>query len=58
MANQLPKAYWESLGENGAFLSPILASQAQQLQLQNQEPQNHFINVINLFKYLMKMTAQ
>ena len=47
MANQLPEACWDSLGENGAFLRAILAGQTQQLQqlqLQNQELQNHFIN--------------
>jgi hypothetical protein len=50
MSDQLPDAYWDSLGENSAFLRAILSGQAQQLEhlrLQNQELHNHFINTQN-----------
>ena len=50
MSDQLPDAYWDSLGENAAFLRAFLANQSQQLQhiqLHNQELQNHLINTQN-----------
>ena len=50
MAEQLPEAYWDSLGETGPFLRSLLAGQTQQLQqpqLHNQELQNHPINTQN-----------
>jgi hypothetical protein len=48
MANQLPAAYWDSLGENGPFLKELLSNQSQQIQqlhLQNQELQNHLVGI-------------
>lgn len=50
MSNRLPEAYWDSLGENGAFLRTLLDSQSQhlqELQLQNQHLQNQFENIQN-----------
>jgi hypothetical protein len=46
MADQLPESYWEALGENGAFLKVLLAEvqQLQQLQMPNQELQNHLLH--------------
>ncbi|KAF8515673.1 hypothetical protein JB92DRAFT_3114809 [Gautieria morchelliformis] len=48
MADQLPDAYWDSLGDHGPFLRGLLSSQAQQLQqlqLQNQELHSQIVNV-------------
>ena len=47
MSDQLPDEYWDSLGDHGVFLKVLLANQAQQLQIQNQELQNHLINSQN-----------
>ena len=50
MSDQLPDEYWDSLGDHGIFLKALLNSQAQQLQqlqIQNQELQNHFVNSQN-----------
>jgi hypothetical protein len=50
MSNRLPDAYWDSLGDHGPFLRALLSDQAQQLEqlrLQNQELQGHFINTQN-----------
>ena len=47
MSDQLPDEYWASLGDHGIFLKALLNSQAQQLQIQNQELQNHFVNSQN-----------
>ena len=50
MSDQLPDAYWESLGNHGVFLKALLTNQAQQLQqlqIQNQELHNHLINSEN-----------
>ena len=52
MSDQLPDTYWNSLGENGAFLRALLdgqAQQLQQLQLHNQELQTHLLNTQNHF---------
>ena len=50
MSDQLPDEYWDSLGDHSVFLKALLNSQAQQLQqlqIQNQELQNHFVNSQN-----------
>ena len=57
MSDQLPDAYWNSLGKHAAFLRVLLDSQAQQLQqlqMQNQElhnqalaTQSHLANVLS-----------
>ena len=50
MADRLPDAYWNSLGEHGAFLQMLFNNQEehlQQLQLQNQQLQNQFSSLQN-----------
>ena len=50
MSDQLPEAYWDSLGENGTFLRTLLATQAdylQYLQHQNQLLQSQLGNIQN-----------
>ena len=50
MSDQLPDTYWNPLGKNGAFMRALLDSQVQQLQqlqLHNQELQNHILNTQN-----------
>ena len=47
MSEQLPDESWDSLGDHGVFLKALSNSQAQQLQIQNQELQNHFVNSQN-----------
>ena len=50
MSDQLPEAYWTSLGENGPLLQTLFESQQQQLQhlhQQNQHLLTHFDNLQN-----------
>ena len=50
MSDQLPEAYWTSLGENGPFLQTLFEIQQQQLQhlhQQNQHLLTHFDNLQN-----------
>ena len=50
MADRLPDAYWNSLGEHGTFLQMLFNNQQehlQQLQLQNQRLQNQFSSLQN-----------
>jgi len=50
MSDQLPDAYWETLGEPGAFMKTLLDTQTQQLQQlheQNQQLHEHNQHLLN-----------